>query len=285
MKIPENLLFLATHGSHTAPEVLKPYIDRDFDERLQRNYSDFATTDLIRGIPEAQRRIPVHGRIAGDTNRAWVPEALSSKTDAEAVFRKTDFGGLPVYNNPLPENVRNAALAESYHPYHAEIVRILMAQHGDIRDTLLTIDLHDTGNLLLGHTPEEDKDRGTTGNGWRMPPVIISDQDGLTTPDGLMTDLQNAFVLHLGLSPEDVILNNPYKGGYVTKHYGDPNNPKLKRAKHKKRAVVQVELYRGLYVDERTQQINPHAIEHYRERLARACAEVADGRTYHASAR
>jgi N-formylglutamate amidohydrolase len=272
MKIPENLIVLATHGSHTSPEVLKRHIHPDFNDRLQRNFSDFATTPLIKDIPEGQRVIPVHGRIAGDPNRA---------PDAPDLFRGTDFNGIPVYNDTLPVEVQNAALAESYHPYHAEIVRILNAQHGDIRNTLVAFDLHDTGKLLLGNSSEQDEDRETK-TGWKMPPVIISNKDGLTAPEELMTDLKNAFVLHLGLSREDVKINDPYKGGYVTAHYGDPANPKLKEAKHDKRAVVQVELDRGLYVNEKTQEVIVHAIEDFRKKLTKVFAQVADGRTHHA---
>lgn len=269
---PENLLVLATHGSHTAPEVLKKYIHPDFDERLQRNFSDFATTPIIEDIPEDQRVIPIHGRIAGDPNRA---------PDAKDLFRETDFNGKPVYNGTVPDDVRKTALAESYHPYHAEIIRQLNAQHGHIQNTLVVYDLHDTGNLLLGHTPEQDEDRETK-TGWKMPPVIISNKDGLTAPEGLMTDLRGAFAQHLGISPEDVKINDPYKGGYVTTRYGDPKNTELKDAKHGDRAVIQVELDRGLYVNEKTQEIIPAAIEDFQKKLAIIFAEVADGRTHHA---
>lgn len=272
MKYPENLVVLATHGKHTAPEVLKRYIHPDFDERLQKNFSDFATTDLIGGIPEGQRVIPIHGRIAGDPNRAL---------DAKDLFRETDFNGMQVYKGPLPDSVKKEALAKSYDQYHVEIRRQLLAQHGNVQDTLIAFDLHDTGNLLLGHTPEQDEDREKK-TGWGMPPVIISNKDGLTAPNEVMEDLRAAFVQHLGLSQEDVKINDPYKGGYVTAHYGDPKNTELEGAKHEKRAVVQIELQRGLYVDEKTQKVITLAIKDFREKLAKIFAEVADGVTYNA---
>lgn len=269
---PDNLLVIAPHGSYTSPESLEPNIDPKFKSRLRKNFSDFLTAYLIGDIPEGQRVIPAHGRIAGDPARAL---------NAPDLFRETDFNDIPVYSNHLPADVREAALDQSYRPFHAEVLRQLKAQHGDARNTLVAFDLHDTGNLLLGYTPEQDETREKK-KGWRMPPVIISNKDGLTAPNELMEDLREAFAHHLRLSSQDVKINDPYKGGYVTAHYGDPSNPELQNAAHERRAIVQVELDRGLYMDEQTQGMIPSKINDVRRRLTRVFTEVADGRTYYA---
>jgi N-formylglutamate amidohydrolase len=128
--------------------------------------------------------------------------------------------------------------------------------------------------------PEDDVSRQEK-QGWTMPAVILSNQDGQTAPEELMADLQAAFREHLGLGREEVECNTRYKGGYVTKHYGDPQNPQLQRATNS-RSVVQVELDRGLYLDEKNQHVRSSALRDIRRQLTRIFAEVADGYTHRA---
>ncbi|MFA7682444.1 MAG: N-formylglutamate amidohydrolase [Candidatus Peribacteraceae bacterium] len=271
MKTPDNLEVFATHGSYTTPGVLEPHIRPEFDARLRRNFSDFATSSLVQNIPEKQCLVPKHGRIAGDPNRA---------TDAEDLFRTTDFNSVQIFKAPLPHDLRDQVLQESYLPYHRAIVQRLLANHGHAQNLVVAFDVHDTGNLLLAEDPENDVTRKDVQR-WKMPAVIISDQDGQTAPEGLLTNLKASFEKRFGLRSEDVICNWQFKGGYVTKNYGDPDNLQLQQAIHN-RAVVQVELNRSLYVDEKTQELIPSAIEHYRTRLTLIFSEVADGYTHRA---
>jgi N-formylglutamate deformylase len=43
--------------------------------------------------------------------------------------------------------------------------------------------------------------------------------------------------------------NKPYAGGFITEHYGRP---------HKKLHAIQIEINRGIYVDEETLEKKPH---------------------------
>ncbi|PIR49171.1 hypothetical protein COU80_00275 [Candidatus Peregrinibacteria bacterium CG10_big_fil_rev_8_21_14_0_10_55_24] len=272
MRIPENLEVFATHGAFAAPPELEEHIHRQFGERMRRNFSDFATAELIEDIPQQQRAVPRYGRIGGDPGRSL---------DAQDLFRPTDFNGIKIYRKPLPDQVKEEALAASYIPYHRAVVEHLLRVHGDPRNLVVAIDLHDTGDLLLAPEPMYDVTREAK-QGWNMPPVILSNRDGQTAPEQLMADLQAAFQEHLGLNADEVECNTRYKGGFVTQHYGDPQNPQLREAKNPDRAVVQVELKRGLYLHEKTQIVLPEAMRHYREKLALIFAEVADGYMHHA---
>ena len=280
MLTPENLLVLATHGTYSYPELLRPYLHPKFDQRLQRNFSDVGTSVLVKGINPDQCLVPEHGRIAGDPARA---------EDAKDLFRMHDFGGVQVYNGLLPDSVRNACLDASHRPYHAEITRQILAVRGDTRNLLVIFDIHDTGNLILAVDPSNDRHRAerrshpeiTMDDGWHMPPVIISDNDGKTAPSQLMQDLANAFRTEFRLGDGDVRTNWHFKGGHVTKTYGDPAIPALAAAQQG-RAVVQVELGRYLYIDERSQEIVPCAAKFFGERLATVLAEVAGGYTHRA---
>ncbi len=280
MTTPENLLVLATHGSASYPAALRPYIRPEFDRRLQLNFTDFGTADLIQGINADQCIIPECGRIAGDPARA---------ENAVDLFRTHDFGGVKIFNGDLPDQLKQECLDVSHRPYHREIMRRLLDLQGNARDLLLVFDLHDTGNLILGENSSEDRPRTERSshpqipldNGWHMPPVIISNNDGQTAPDGLMDDLKSAFRDEFNLDNGDIRTNWQFKGGYVTKTYGNAQNPALVNAPQG-RAVVQVELCRALYVDERTQTCIPKAVEFYGHRLTKVLTEVADGYTHRA---
>lgn len=275
MKTPDNIEIFLTHGSHDLPEEMKPYIRPEFDKRLQINFSDTYTDILAEKFPQSKTSVPLYGRIAGDTNRART---------APDLFRETDFNDIPIFNSPLPEHIKELALKQSYDPYHQEILRKLLKKHGNPRSILLAFDIHDTGNLMLGEDPEDDTTRVQRKDGWHMPPVIISNKDGLTADAQIMDDLEAALITHFKLAKGDVRQNWKFKGGYVTSHYGNPENPQLKEALHETRAVIQVEFDRSLYLDERKQMVVSSAMSWCQEKLHTALCEVADGYTFKAKA-
>ncbi|MBN2087443.1 N-formylglutamate amidohydrolase [Candidatus Peregrinibacteria bacterium] len=270
MKTPDNLEVFASHGSDSYPDSLKPLIRTKFNERLIQNFSDWGTSELISDIPANQRLIPKHGRIAGDTNRSL---------NASDLFRETDFGGIQIFNKMPDETLKKKLLEESYIPYHREAFSRLMAAHGNPNNSLLVVDIHDTGNLLLGETPDQDKYR-LVAKGYNMPPLILSSQDGKTASQAVVDNLVSAFENHFKLASGDIRINDYYKGGYFTQRYGLPDTEiaeELRNAKNPQRDVVQIELGRYLYMEEKTQMLNPNAIRHFREKLAIVLNEVSDG--------
>ncbi len=267
MKIPENLQVFATHGSYSVPPELERYIRQEFGERLRRNFSDFATRDLLLDVPDDQKLVPLHGRIGIDPARALTAPDIS---------RETDFNGIPIFRIPLPEDVKRRVTAASYEPYHRALLDRMLGAHGDPRKTLVAVDLHDTGNLMLGTNEDDDRLRSEV-QGWKMPPIIISNNPGpnQSASDSFMSALQDALKTQFNLGSDDVQINRHFLGGHVTKHYGDRSTPALARAAHENRVVVQVELDRGLYLEEKTQTPIPTSMNWVRERLVRAVSEVA----------
>lgn len=270
MKTPDNLEVFTTHGSASYPDSLKPLIRPEFDDRLIKNFSDWGTEELVTDIPEGQRLSPKHGRIAGDPNRA---------PDAPDLFRETDFGGIPIFNQPLSDDLKQRIMAESYTPYHREALRRLLAPHGNPNNPLLVVDVHDTGINLMGETPDQDELRHAK-TGFNMPPLILSNKEGMTASQKVMDDLVNAFAHHFQLKSGDIWVNDPYKGGYFTQRYGLPAEEiqeQLKEARNPERSVVQIELGRYLYMHERNQELCRNAVEHYRKAFTAVLTEVADG--------
>lgn len=267
---PENLEVFATHGSHTLPPKLKNKLDPTFNDRLQKNFSDYATRELLTDLPPTQTLTPRYGRIFGDPNRAQ---------NAPDLFREQDFGGINIWRTPLTPTEKTKALRESYIPYHRELLHRILAPHGHTSTPLYAFDLHDTGNRILGTTPDQDQTRLQT-QGWEMPPVIISTVDGTTTSPETTTDLVSAFEKEFHLTPADIWVNQQFKGGHVTKTYGNPTNPDLTTAHHPTRHFFQIELNRGLYVDEETQEINKKRITEVRQRLTQVLTDIAGSSTH-----
>lgn len=270
MKTPNNLEVFATHGSHTAPDEIDGIIRPEFNERLQLNYSDFATWELIEEIAEGQRLRPEHGRIAGDPNRALDNETLFRDNNEAGISQ--DFNGVPILTEKLTPEMKQMILKASHIPYHREATERLLKPHGNEDDRLVVFDVHDTGNLMLGENPEDDIARAKT-----FPPVVLGNLEGRSASNEMLDALANAFEVHFGLEPSDIQKNDPYKGGYFTQRYGNPDNPDLKNAANQNRSVIQVELFRGMFVDEKTQTVIKSAMEHFKTKIAQVFSEVAYG--------
>ena len=93
------------------------------------------------------------------------------------------------------------------------------------------------------------------------PDVVLGDRFGASARDDVMDRVEQAFAA-AGLR---VIRNAPFAGAYTAQHYGRPS-----RRQH----VVQVEIDRALYMDERT--IRPHGgFDAFRALLDGVVAEIA----------
>lgn len=111
-----------------------------------------------------------------------------------------------------------------YKPFHAELERLLNVTRETFGFAIL-IDCHSMPSNLMTQTP-----------GLR-PDFVVGDRYGASC-DGKLTNLIHQSLTNLGY---DVALNRPYAGGYITEHYGRPNE-----AIH----ALQLELNRQLYLHE-----------------------------------
>ncbi|MBC7281489.1 N-formylglutamate amidohydrolase [Hoeflea sp.] len=113
-----------------------------------------------------------------------------------------------------------------YRPYHATLRRIIAQTHVQFGKAIL-IDCHSMpANVRV------------TG-GQQRPDIIIGDRYGASAAH----DLSRAAVSFLSELGYRVVRNKPYAGGFITEHYGRPA-----RGLH----ALQIEVNRGLYVDETT---------------------------------
>jgi N-formylglutamate amidohydrolase len=118
-----------------------------------------------------------------------------------------------------------------YKPYHKTLRHQLARIHVQFGYACL-IDCHSMPSRIFRHLPTK-----------QQPDIILGDRYGVSCHTDL-TDAAHSILTDLGFN---VALNNPYAGGFITQHYGRPA-----KGLH----ALQIELNRGLYMDEETIQPN-----------------------------
>ncbi len=237
------LLFSSPHsGRAYPPEFLAA---SRLDERAIRRSEDIFVDDLF--LPAAEIGAPL---LRAHFPRAWLdvnrepfeldPRMFTGELPAYANVRSPRAaGGLgtiarivaeseEIYRRPLSVAEGLARIEAVYLPFHAALL-------GMIEETLL---LFGCAILLDCHSMPSTV-RGPNLRG--RPDVVLGDRHGASCDAGL-ADAAEAILTRLGY---DVARNRPYAGGYITEHYGRPG-----RGVH----AIQIELNRGLYLNERTLQ-------------------------------
>ncbi len=131
--------------------------------------------------------------------------------------------GEPIYRHKMLFAEAQARVAACWQPYHTalqELIDMTLRRFG----MCLVIDCHSMPSA-------------TGQRSQRVPDVVLGDVHG-TSCSPQMTAFIESKLTRLGLR---VRRNDPYAGGYITRHYGRP-----RQNVH----VLQIELLRSLYMDE-----------------------------------
>lgn len=285
-KLPSNIMVTAPHGSARVPIRIFRHLTLLYQTspRLLLNFSDYGTKYLIEDIPENQKAIPAYGRLISDPNRS---------SDAVDLVRFKDFGGNKIFRSKFESRLKSSLfrffwkqklLNYSYKPFYKEVYQKIeaLAKNPLNRDKpIIMIDLHDVGNRVLGTRAVEDSYRTTP-----FPPVIISNAPDLQTGEGFfgtaplyfMKSFSELIQAELNLTPEDVKINTPYQGGNIIRNFGNPHhNKKLRKAlQGKKIFALQVELNRGMYLNETNQRPLPKKVRQTSQALIRVLQKLGD---------
>ena len=146
----------------------------------------------------------------------------------QGLIRREALPGMPLYAGPLAVQDVAQRIARYYDPYHAELARLIEAAHGR-HGLACHIDCHSMKSV--GNAMNVD-------NGLERPDIVVSDMDGRTAAPALTRYVAEQLAA-LGWR---VQVNEPYKGAELVRRHGDPA-----RGRHS----VQVEIKRGLYMDEK----------------------------------
>ncbi|MGN6550569.1 MAG: N-formylglutamate amidohydrolase [Pararhizobium sp.] len=133
---------------------------------------------------------------------------------------------MEIYRGRIPVGEAMERVETLYRPYHACLRGLVTRTYRAFGQAVL-VDCHSM--------PANVRMTGGVGR----PDVIIGDRYGTSAAEGLVQSVASVFK-EFGFV---VARNKPYAGGFITEHYGRPA-----QGLH----AIQVEINRGLYVDERT---------------------------------
>lgn len=139
--------------------------------------------------------------------------------------------GENIYAGPIPLAAAFQRIELLYKPYHAALSGLLDETYQAFGLAVL-IDCHSMPSALMAQ------------NNSTRPDFVLGDRFGASCDPTLTAFVKTA----LQQCGYNVQLNRPYAGGYITEHYGRPL-----RGIH----ALQIEMNRGLYVDERTLKTTP----------------------------
>ncbi len=142
--------------------------------------------------------------------------------------------GRTIYRGKIGIDEARARIRDHWVPYHERLSSLMEESRGLFGEAIL-IDCHSM--------PHEAIENISHPKGFR-PDVVLGDRFGASARGDVMDRVEAAFAA-AGLR---VIRNAPFAGAYTAQHYGRPS-----RRQH----VVQVEIDRALYMNERT--IRPNA--------------------------
>ena len=192
MSLP--LLLSVPHAGLTVPPEAEPYcvltereIAEDGDEGaaviydLEAEVSAFQTTDIARAIVDLNR--------AEDDRRR------------DGVVKTHTCWNVPVYREPLPEDVIERLLDRYHRPYHRRLSDLAAA-----RRARLAVDCH----TMAAAGPPVGPDVGQ-----ERPWICLGYGEG-TCPTPWIEALRDCFADLVG---PHVTINEPFGGGYITRHH------------------------------------------------------------------
>lgn len=140
---------------------------------------------------------------------------------------------MALYDRKLPAAEIQARIDTYYVPYHAEVQAALDRAHARF-GAVWHLNCHSMGSVGSAMTSD-----GTR----RRPDFVLGDRDG-TTCGSAFTDAVHRWLKDRG---HNVAINDPYKGVELVRRYSDPSC---------NRHSLQIEINRGLYMNEETREPN-----------------------------
>lgn len=179
--------------------------------------------------------VPKHSRYVIDLNRSEDDVSLYPGQNTTGLCPNVQFSGEQVYREgmaPTEDEVR-ARVGRYWRPYHqalrGEIERV-KAEHGRIV-------------LWEGHSIKGEVPFLFEG---RLPDLNLGTANGASCSPALQSRLEAVLA---GQGDYDFVVNGRFKGGYITRHYGDPGAGV---------DAVQLEISQRIYMDEDSFEYDEH---------------------------
>ena len=240
------IIFNSPHSGSVYPDdfLIASRIDLPTLRRSEDSFMDELIADLSRrGFPVVRVKFP---RSYVDVNREPYeldPRMFSGRLPSFANTRSMRVAGglgtIPrvvgdgqeIYRERLAVDDALSRIETLYKPYHRALRRLINRVHQTF-GTVVVVDCHSMPSI------------GVSRDEPRRPDLVIGDRYG-TSCSPMLPDRVEETMGRLGYS---VGRNKPYAGGFITEHYGNPAS-----GLH----VVQLELNRAVYMDERRREKGP----------------------------
>ena len=147
------------------------------------------------------------------------------------VFPKISLDGINIYEELLPFSEARNRLLKYYFPYH-KIIKLLINEAKKTHETVIALDCHSMASKIV-----DDKTD-----------IILSNNFGRTSNTSILNKLKQIF-LSYGYK---VKINNPFKGGFISRYYGNPQN---------NIHFIQIEVNKKLYLFESNYKIKKKKFE------------------------
>ena len=172
------------------------------------------------GVPVVHATV---SRFAGDLNRSPEPLALYPGRVETGVIPQQTFWGEPVWAEPPTDAEIARWIAEWHRPYHARLFEVIEQTRAAFGRVLL-VDLHSVaGRANLIHAELEYD-------------IYLGDRDGTSCAPAFTDAFERAYQTEA----LRVVRNAPYKGGFITHHYGHLHGVD----------ALQIEMVQRVYMDE-----------------------------------
>ncbi len=229
------------HSGEELPSEFRPYLSDNWDNLMQDvDYKVHELVDIEKlqtsGISVIKSNII---RTAIDLNRAKDKCLLNWLHNSKGVKI--------VNSSPSPEEAK--VLIEKYYSPYYEMLKTLILELQTTMNIPSFVDLHSMPGVAedyhLKINPDQDKVR---------PDFCISDISGISCEPSFIDNI----VQNLSSSYSKVYKNNPYFGGNVTRFLNATYTPLNN---------IQIEISRGIYMDETNKTLKTQAAEGLKDRL------------------
>jgi N-formylglutamate deformylase len=220
------LLVSVPHDGRELPSALRRRMTPDGIGIPDTDWHVAQLYDFVRELG-ANVLVANYSRYVVDLNRPATDAALYEGQVATGLCPTQTFAGENIYSTGEIGAEEMAQRVETYwRPYHAKIeqeLARLRAKHG----FALLWDAHSIAGIVPRLFDGE------------LPALNIGTNNG----SSCASDIERAVVEAAQKSPYHAVVNGRFKGGYITRHYGDPDN---------KVHALQLEIAQRTYMDERT---------------------------------
>ena len=133
----------------------------------------------------------------------------------------------PIYTKQPDESLQTILIDKYYKPYHDSIQQSMKEL-----DVKFCFDCHSMASVAPNIAPD--------GNQTKRPAFCLSNRDGASATNETVKLLAECISECFDVKKNDISINNPFHGGYITKTHG--NNPI---------PWIQIEMNRDLYLNEK----------------------------------